>query len=65
MNIELGKNLYLKNLIKRKGFREYEIARLIGVDESLISKHITGARELNEERKEKIAKILNVKKEDI
>ena len=65
MNTELGKNLFLKELIKRRGFRQYEIARLIGIDESLISKHITGARELNNERKERIAKILNVGKEDI
>jgi len=65
MNTELGKKLWLKELIRRRGFRQYEIARLISVDESLISKHITGARELNDENKEKVAKILNVKKEDI
>jgi len=65
MNIELGKNLFLKELIKRRGFRQYEIARLLGVHESLLSKYVIGARKLNEERKEKLAKILNVKKEDI
>lgn len=65
MSIELGKKLWLQELIKRKGFRQYEIAKLLGINESLFSKYVIGAREINEERKEKLAKILNVKKEDV
>ena len=63
--MELGKNLFLKDLIKRKGFRQYEIAKLIGVHDSLISKYILNGQGLKDERKEKLAKILNVRKEDI
>jgi len=63
--MELEKNLYLKELIKRRGFRQYEIAKLIGVHDSLISKYILNGQGLSDERKEKLAKILNVKKEDI
>lgn len=64
-NIELGKKLWLKELIRVRGLKQYEVAKLISVDESLISKHINGARELSEENKEKVAKILGVKKEYI
>ena len=63
--MELEKKLWLKDLIRKKGFRQYEVARLMGIHECLISRHIIGARDLSDKNKEKLARILNVKKEDI
>lgn len=64
-NTELEKRLFLKELILRRGYRQYEVARKIGMNETLLSRYIIGARGLSDERKEKIAKLLNVRKEDI
>jgi plasmid maintenance system antidote protein VapI len=65
MNLEIKRNYQLKEMIKRKGWRQYEIAKIAGFDEALLSRHINGSRELTDENKEKLAKILEVKKEDI
>lgn len=65
MLIEIKRNYNLKKILKEKGIKQYELARAVGIDESLISRHIIGARELQNETKEKIANILGVKKEEI
>lgn len=65
MNLEIKRNYLLKEMIKRKGWRQYEIAKMAGFDEALLFRHINGSRELTEENKEKLAEILKIKKEDI
>ena len=61
----LKKNIKLKLICIEKGVKQYELARFLGIDESLISKHINGARELSEENKNKVAEFLKVKKENM
>ncbi len=63
--LEIKRNINLKKILIDRGIKQYEIANVLGIDESLISKHINGARELREEIKEKLAKLINIKKEDI
>ncbi len=59
------KNLFLKELILRRGYRQYEVARMAGIPETILSRYIIGARDLSDERKQKLAEILGVEKEDI
>ncbi|MDD5601321.1 MAG: helix-turn-helix transcriptional regulator [Actinomycetota bacterium] len=59
------KNLFLKELIMRRGYRQYEVARMAGIHPTLLSDYIIGARDISDERKQKLAEILGVDKEDI
>ncbi len=59
------KNLFLKELILRRGYRQYEVANMVGMHPTLLSDYIIGARDISDERKEKLAEVLGVAKEDI
>ena len=61
----LKKNIRLKVACIEKGIKQYELARFLGIDESLISKHINGIRELSEENINKATEFLRVNKENI
>ena len=61
----LKKNIKLKVACIEKRIKQYELARLLGIDESLISKHINGVRELSEENINKAAEFLKVNKKSI
>ncbi len=61
----LKKNIKLKIACIEKGIKIYELANEIGVSDSLISKVIAGMRDLDEDKKEKIAIKLDKHKEEI
>lgn len=63
--IRLKNSLELKGIIKRKCHRQYGIEKLISIEESCISEHISGALKLKGKNKEKIAKLFNLKKKEI
>ena len=61
----MSKNLFLKELIFRRGYRQYEVARMAGIPENILSRYIIGARDLSDDRKQKLAEVLGVAKDDI
>ena len=61
----LKKNIKLKVACIEKGIKIYELADAIGVSDSLMSKVIAGMRNLDEDKKEKIAIKLDKTKEEI
>jgi len=53
------KGIELKIACLREGIKQKELARAVGVSESLISLVTTGERHINEKKKKIIARILN------
>ena len=65
MIIEIKRNMNLKKLIKQAGVKQYEVAATLGIDESLLSKYIWGARKMPEDAINKLAELLEVNKSEI
>jgi len=60
----IGKGINLKVACVREGFTQKEIAEVVGVSPSLISKVVTGERNIKNEKKRKIiARVLNSSQE--
>ena len=53
------RKLQLQEFIKKSGFKQYDIANILNISESLISRYVSGDRTLSEREEEKISKILD------
>ena len=55
----------LKVLIDRSGYKQRWLASAIGMDETLFSKIVQGVRPLSVDARNRIAKLLKVKRDEI